>query len=294
MGSNRVCENDNLRSTVITTIAEVLAVEITELDLRQSFLFHVGHSLTAISLSSGCKLKGILLSVKAILRNISITELADLAYAIDGHGSVVLDRDHDQSSTASYLLRLQPQSLEAKVFTEDYEMTEMQMALLSGSQRDSSSNMIQFFDTFSSVHVPAMKKAWHCVVEMEPVFRLWRILSFDRETATEVVKSVFQWSDVIYGSSSEYQVALDTFPIETSPTMSFKAVRLKQDSKLDITTIVWNVHHVLIDGYSASLVYQKVRRAAEGHGVRPGRSFFKVASELKMLQKAMSVPYQRF
>lgn len=314
MGSKKICEDDNLRSTVIAIIATVLAVEVTELDIRQSFLFHGGHSLTAISLSSKCKSKDILLSVETILFSASITELADLACATGGHCSAgskrpktlsnslngtrgdlyTLLKCHELSSTVSSLPRLPLLRSGAKLSKEDYELTEMQMALLSGNQRDPGSNMIQFFDTFASVHVPALKHAWQRVIEMEPVFQLWQIYPFNEEASAEVVKSVFKWSEVVYCSSSDYQAALDEVPIEPSLATSFKAVRLMQQSKPDITTIVWNIHHALIDGYSASLVYQKVRRAAEGHDVQPGTDFFKVASELRLLQKSLSVPHQRF
>ena len=51
MGSKRPYEDDNLRGIVIASVAAVLAVEATKLDVRQSFLYHGGHSLLAIALS---------------------------------------------------------------------------------------------------------------------------------------------------------------------------------------------------------------------------------------------------
>ena len=52
----------------------------------------------------------------------------------------------------------------------------------------------------------------------------------------------------------------------------------------DFSTIVWSVHHALIDGYSAIMVLQKVRQAASGLPVQPGPSFLDLASALEALR----------
>ncbi|MCJ1380199.1 hypothetical protein MMC17_003302 [Xylographa soralifera] len=314
MGLKRIRKDDSLQSAIINIVAVVLDVDPSKLDVGQSFLFYGGHSLTAISLCSKCKSQGIILSVKKILRSVSITELVDLAYTTDGYysegskrprvvanslggsrkGFSTFVQDDERPKPVSSILRLPFPRSEAKVSTEDYDLTEMQMSLLAGSQRDPGTNVIQFFDTFMTIHVPELKEAWERVIEMEPVFQSWQMLPFNERPSTKPAKSVLKWTQETYDSVSEYQAALDAFPIEPSAATSFRAVRLRQDSKPDVTTIIWNVHHALIDGYSASLVYQKVRHAAEGHDVRPGTSFFHVAGELSRLHKGLRETYQRF
>ena len=313
MGSKRPYEDDNLRGIVIASVAAVLAVEATKLDVRQSFLYHGGHSLLAIALSSKCRSRGVLLSVESILRSVSVTELVNLAHATDQYCSVgskrqkllassmsnnrrdspTLARDYGRSRTLEPVQKLSIAGLEVETSVESYELTEMQMALLSGSQRDPGSNTIQFFDTFATPHIPAMKRAWKYVVELEPIFRLCQT-SKSNESSSTNKEILFKWSEVSYDNLSDYHAALDEVSLEASITTSFKAVTIKQESMPDITTIIWSVHHTLMDGYSASLVYKKVRRAAEGHPIWPGKSFFKVANDLKSLQEKLSVPCQRF
>ena len=314
MGSKRSYENDNLRDAVIGSVAAVLAVEATKLDVRRSFLYHGGHSLLAIALASKCRSKGIFLSVESILRSVSVTELVDLAYAADlscttsskrqkWHSSSLiinptdsctLTGRHERFKTLASITSLPPTSPNVRIPPKNYGLTEMQETLLSGSQRKPGVNMIQFFDTFASVHISTMKEAWQRVIEMEPIFRLCQMSNSDTDGSWRTKETLFKWSEIVCDNLTDYHTALAKATFETSVTTSFKAVTMRQKSEPDVTTIVWNVHHALIDGYSASLVYKKVRRVAEGRSIRPGRSFFKVAKDIKKMQEKLSEPCRRF
>ena len=311
MSSKRTYQDESLGNVVVSIIAAVLAIEVLELDVCQSFIFHGGHSLTAISLSAKCRSNGIRLSAETILQSVSIAELADLASPINGHYTADGKRQRRLSTLVSNGNGVSPpipkpnhsfsssQTLplsgpNTRLSMEECALTEMQMALLSSSQKDPGVNMIQFLDTFLSTHIPLIKEAWRHVIEMEPIFGLWQSQTCARETSTKVSKNTFNWSDTSCKNLFEYHATLDAFPTETSMATHFRAVTWEQGSKPGITTIVWNVHHACVDGFSASLIYQKVRRFAEGQNVQAGRSFSEVGRELKLLQDSLSMTHQKF
>lgn len=76
---------------------------------------------------------------------------------------------------------------------------------------------------------------------------------------------------------------------------SFKVVTwLRETIDATLSTIIWRVHHALIHGFSAALVYKKVRQAAAGLPIKAGTSFLQLARDLQALQHANQSSAQRF
>ena len=286
----------NLKDITLKEISTVLHIAVSGIDYDLSFPVLGGDSLLAVLLSSACKRHGISLSVEAILRSENISILLDCAsYLSSSDAFLPFDSNHELRHKtqlpplASYrsgqvldpYLPLPPDQISQWNNT----LTEMQLSLIYGSKTKPGINVISFYETYLSKDLPVMKQAWKTVIEMEPIFRL----NFDfSQSGADIITHTtapFYWTEVVANSQEDYRSKVNEQPPSVVGT-SFKVVRLDRGPLgKSISTIIWRVHHALIDGYSASLVHQKVQQAAEGHFIQPGTSFFQVAKDLQALQQ---------
>jgi hypothetical protein len=165
---------------------------------------------------------------------------------------------------------------------EDESLTEFQLSLIHGSLKSPGMNMIVHSETFYTDDIPFVKEAWKTVIEMEPIFQSPAIVEFYDEDW-----KLFDW-----------RVASEERPANCEPSQDerhhartgigffFEVFPCKPEVGCrDRCTIVWTVHHALVDGYSASLVFDKVRKAANGMKVERGPSFSQVVKDLKHFQQ---------
>ena len=308
------CQTTILKDIIIQKISTVLDIAISSIDYDLSFPALGGHSLSAVVLSSACKHQGISLSVEAILRCENISTLLDCASYLPspflslnasptdallkcysnhqlGHEAQLLPlASHSSEQVSETCLLLPPDQISLWNDT----LTEMQLSLIYGSKIKPGTNVISFYSTYLSKDLPVIKQAWKTVIESEPIFRLK--INFSLSGADIITQTTvpFHWAEVFTNSQKDYRTALDEQPPSAVGT-SFKVVHL--DGGLlgqSISAIIWRVHHALIDGYSASLVHQKVRQAAEGHPIQPGTSFFQVAKDLQALQQNSAAASKSF
>lgn len=61
-----------------------------------------------------------------------------------------------------------------------------------------------------------------------------------------------------------------------------------------ISTIVWRTHHALVDGFSAALLYAKLRDVLEGLPIKAGTPFTEVAAGLNKLQQSTRMASKGF
>lgn len=179
-----------------------------------------------------------------------------------------------------------PQSLtnssrEAQMLDPDYDTpTEMQMSLIHGTLKTPGMNIITHFETYYSDHIPVMKAAWKTVIEMEPIFQAVTLSKFLEED-----RKVFDW----YDATSVHQGdpgAIKKLCKESRIGSFFRVVPCRTaPGQRSRSTIIWIVHHSLIDGYSASLVFDKVRKVANGLNVLPGPPFWRLAKDLESFQQ---------
>ncbi|KAK2741485.1 NRPS [Myotisia sp. PD_48] len=287
------------RDWILNEIGKRLRVPITENNMHESYISLGGDSISAIGLSVYCRRRGVDLPVKAILGSKSISDMIAFslqpksrrrssvveAIAISHH--VPLKSSYGfQEFTGEFGQVNGDMGLDFQTMNRiSAPMTEMQLALIQGSQAKPGTNIICFSETCLTGMVPLMKKAWTKVIEAEPIFRTkFRII--DGVGILELQESsTFSWEEVIVYDQMAYQIELDSRPTESEVTTSFKVVTLKT-SKGDppFSTIIWRVHHALIDGYSAKVLYQKVLNAVQHQPFIPGTPFPIIAQGIKDMQ----------
>lgn len=70
-------------------------------------------------------------------------------------------------------------------------MTEMQLALLYGSQKNPGTNIINYHESYHPEDLPILKRAWKALVEAEPIFSTRFTITDGRGYLTENVTPSF-------------------------------------------------------------------------------------------------------
>lgn len=159
---------------------------------------------------------------------------------------------------------------------ENGSLTEMQLSLIHGSMKTPGMNIITHAATFLTKDMPIMKLAWKTVIEQEPIFRIKSLLPEDGKP--------FHWYDPKVDKddySRTAHSALDRGQVGSFFEVVHQETGHARDS---LSTIVWRVHHALIDGFSAYLLFEKVRQLAAGESAQPSPSFLDTVKDFKALQ----------
>ena len=307
--------SDERRRLVLDGICTVLQLPNPDVDHNASFISLGGDSLTALSLSIFCKKRSISLPVPTILqsRNIKLLlgNLGPTALKRSLDSDLQLDNELDcavslQASDSPRRKRARTTNSDesftsSTVHTTDASLhgnlvlTEMQLALMHGSRVNPGSNIISFIEEYRGEDLPIMKKAWNTVITSEPIFRIYGSLHDDQNRIEMHNNASVRWVDVVTRNQDEYDAEINRAPLHSSINTSFKVVTLDRGMQESSTsTIIWRVHHAMIDGWSASCIYQKVRQVAEGHIIQAGTPFTKIALDLLTLQESSRNRFKKF
>lgn len=302
----------SLQSLVLREISSILDISSEVIDLNAGFVELGGHSLFAIDLASTCKSRNIHVSVENILLSDTIADVLDSAkWTVNS--PTVEDMPFSPISPARCALKRTaeptPGPLAKRQHTTSQRressgslsikfqspMTEMQLVFIQGSQANPGTNTISFYETYQTKDVSIMKRAWKAVIESESIFRTKFKVTEDKATLIEQMHAQFAWEEILVRNQEEYEKALEENQQSEEVFTSFKVVTWPRDGQdITLSTIIWRVHHALIDGFSAALVYKKVRRAAAGLPVKAGTPFTQLAKGLQALQNANRSSCQQF
>ena len=299
------------KTIILKTIYDLLHRYITTSERALSFLESGGDSLTALHLAVACKRNGIILPASVILQSKSITELLDRAelwptfmlmqrvapsepclnggfgcqhdcgYSCGRHKRRRITLSLENHAILTKEMRplgqatIAPESDEATV-------TEMQLALINGSAKAPGTNIVSFLQTYDAQDIPAMKQAWKDALESESIFRTTFTISTSGVTMRIGDVTPFHWVEVETANEHDYATELKEWPdAELWIGSRFKVVSIDRGLHGGrVSTIAWQVHHALIDGYSASLLYKKVQAALDGRSLQPNASFIWVVGRI--------------
>ena len=290
-----------IQHVILQAISAVLDIPPSSIDCSLSFPALGGHSLSAVSLSKICKENGVFVPIETILLSSNVSSLVKCVSSVDSYWQALTDPQTLATlpihRPVPQLHQTAPLAAESPLFmtTEagnssstpgngEYFMTEMQVSFIQGSQMNPKTNVINFYETYWSKDMPAMKEAWKKVIQLEPVFCSHFDMSHTQARRMSVSEAPFHWCEIVADNETKYRLEIEQQLSPPPDGNAFKIVSLlREPLALSISTIIWRVHHSLIDGYSASLVYEKVRRAAEGRSIKPGTPFDSVARSLHTL-----------
>lgn len=184
-----------------------------------------------------------------------------------------------------------------------HTMSETQVSLVHGSVESPSANIIYYGETHRPAAVPRLKAAWRQVCRAEPILGT----TYSNPGDGRPVRPQLHWRELRTSNWAAYRDARRAasgpdmpWPDETDDAATaavpvyfavrFTELRYEAPTPADSqTTLIWAVHHALVDGWSAAFLVNKVHLAAAGEVVRPGPSFTDVCAaqqELRLSRKA--------
>ncbi|KAH7048223.1 hypothetical protein B0J12DRAFT_754970 [Macrophomina phaseolina] len=269
------------RATVLSAIAKALNLPVDSIDASKSFIELGGHSLSAVEVQNECRrLVRRPPTVLSLLVSSSINELLPTSNLLERNAGLAMPVSEERAATVLY--DSSPSATATSLGPDEAPVTEMQAALILGGQ-----STIRYFETWRLEDLVVLKHAWKTVISMEPIFRA----AFEECAAGSYVMRLqdftIPWDEVVTFDRQTYEVELSKQETLSRPAFKFKTVIYRSpDRSQSEGTIVFWVHHALLDGFSMSNLTQKVRRVAVGDtGVVPGRSFLSAAQELQQLRE---------
>ncbi|KAH8723139.1 nonribosomal peptide synthase GliP-like protein [Phaeosphaeriaceae sp. PMI808] len=275
-------------------ICTVLDKGVLDLDLDTSFISNGGDSLGAVALVAACKSHGLQIPRDQILKGQPLrasylsTQLesgAATPYDLDRNSSedsVPSDRPGTPTS-GQWLHSMIPEGVgfaqndvadKSDVLAPSPStsaLTELQQHFIHGSLKQPGTNFIVHSEMYDTMMIPRLKDAWKKVIESEPIFNE----DFPEHEALGKSLRGFNWSESgahIDGPDYHLPQLIGSF---------FQVTPIGTSSGLALSRATWTVHHCLIDGYSASIIFSKVLRLLnEDSTVSAGLSFRHFTKEL--------------
>ncbi|ERF72004.1 hypothetical protein EPUS_09263 [Endocarpon pusillum Z07020] len=313
----------SLALQVLAAVLDVLRWSVVE---SASFTSYGSDSMTALRFVAECKSRGVLVAVDTILLSPSIGHLLQQCRqlnseaitapptrlsmpSIDDGGE---ENDHGNNTSRCSVTEIglaEPStpvddlrlvSIETEelcdpsvVTREITELSESQISLVHGSMEAPGANIIYYYETYRPDQVSRMKNAWKQILHMEPIFRT--IYRSPEDGCLMLPK--FHWRQFTTTKTQAYQDALSAGQMGVRPwpnvsavidlAVRFTIVHYQGVAPADSrSTLVWSVHHALIDGWSASLLLQKVHLAASGQAVQPGPPYSDLCVALDQLRSS--------
>ncbi|KAJ3560966.1 hypothetical protein NPX13_g9121 [Xylaria arbuscula] len=295
-------------SVVIESISSILDRTPSSLDFDLSFTQHGGNSLSAVALVSLCKRRGVLISIGTILRSHSLKELLISSTFIDGpeyqlnfwppnnkkqgqeplhHDSPITVTHTDEMSTImSTAETADDHSLAIKNETGGLVLAEappthIQNLMIRDSVQELGTNIVRYYETYKSEDIPTIKASWNSLFMQEAILR-----SGYSENLEPLSHTCFDWTEMVTRDTIQFDAWVNAPISHSDIRSSWQVVSLDCSDRPQCnskSTVIWTVHHALVDGYSARILLLKLRALAAGKSVSAGPPYAEVAKAIQDL-----------
>ncbi|MCJ1410507.1 hypothetical protein MMC19_004592 [Ptychographa xylographoides] len=273
--------------------ADVLAINPTTISPNDHFFWLGGDSVSAIGLVAAARIHGLLLTVELIFK---YPILSDMALA------TVPVPKNDQIGTPPFMLikpaeavHLREQaSTQCNITTEliedIYPCTPMQLGLMALSVKESSTYIMQMaYQLPSFIDLGMLENAWQTVANSAPMLRTRFFQDVSGNLYQVVLRESILWRDLQATTTDSFLTGANVLSMRIGEPMSHFTV--SKDSLSSHHTLVWTVHHSVMDGWSLSRILQSVEQAYFGTTLSPGPSFNKFVQYLLSRDNEASKAY---
>jgi gliotoxin/aspirochlorine biosynthesis peptide synthetase len=298
--------DDDHASTLLTLLSDLstaLDRPPSQLNLDRSFVDNGGNSLTSIQLLALLRKRGAQIPITSLFAAGKLRDLVDqicpkLQQAVKNHSvieSATITRSRRRCSTVvepnpkrQKSCRTPDQAPEGRGVNQCYPMTELQLAMIESTDSNPDRNIISYYETHRPEAVPALKQAWEKVLMLEPIFRMAFEIDQTGGYMVDLGEMPFVWREIVCADESSYEAEVENpLPLDGLVGFNFKAVTLSSNATDEKTTIIWRIHHSMIDGASHAIVRSKVQSVVAGERIAPGLSFAAFALGLQRLQSEL-------
>lgn len=264
---------------IIEGIQQILEISQNEIDLSQSAVFQGIHSLAAARLSTFCRQHGYAISVEAILTEPSIQSLISISQY----------KEENNTKDAAFIPSMPADTLAS---TRGPVTPLQQRMVLDSLVGDLRANCLQHISWYKTDDIGSLRTAWKTVVSHEPIFRT--SLEQDDKHPDDVFQrligaSHFAWEEYTATRYEDIEKSLRSLPTVTGLGSRFRVLHcVGPELPLHESVFVWAVHHALIDGYSASLIFGNVDKALKNQPFECSLPFTLAARDIAQMREAMA------
>lgn len=304
-------EAESADQIILSELSNTLNTDFSCDALNVSFMELGGNSFLALQLTAACHRRGVEISMRDLFGCERILELFDKTRQLNelcepasrkpsrnGNGEYCGPDEEHRAPFDSVTNRFPSTSfgetsqVRLPVTEKQYRMTEMQANFLSQSLRYPGTNIISYKEEHRVESIPRLRAAWETVINAEEIF--WTVFDLESRMClvprTEDACRPFRWSEIFVHDEGRYQVECTKAPLDvtegSAPANFFRVVHLVGRKFRRRSTVIWYVHHVYTDGYSASLLLRNVYNSLSGNALQPCTPFSMAAQELHKLQSS--------
>jgi len=244
--------------------SQVLNINAENIGSDDSFFQVGGDSVSAMSLAGIAREYGLSLTVSDIFKNPRLEDLAAAAGEVVAANSEILpfsllSRGMDEESVraqAARLCKMKPEHIE-----DVFPCTPMQEGLLAiTARRAGAFTACYTFELQTSVDLDRFCQAWTEVLQATPILRT-RIIDLPGQGFVQVVSKIAeQWTES--DSLDHLEVTNPSMTMELGLPLNLQSFIIEKETKRRF--FIWTVHHALYDGWSRSLMMNRLEKAYRG------------------------------
>ncbi|MCJ1390874.1 hypothetical protein MMC18_003735 [Xylographa bjoerkii] len=270
--------------------ADVLAIDPASVGPKDNFLWLGGNSVSAIGLVALARTEKLHLTVQTIFRHPILSEMSQKTMSLDEPAGgmpeippFALVADFDAAKCLVTEASVQCK-VDVDLVQDIYSCTEMQKSLLALSMKEPGSYVMQLIYTIpSSIEQDKFLAAWNTVTAQNPILRTRFFEDTSGNLFQAVLKEPPHWQWINDKSVDSYLTEDKANQMLVGqPTSRFAIFKSPVCSEF---TLVWTVHHSIIDGWALSRVISCVEKAYSGCLITPSvgyNSFVKYLSGIDM------------
>ncbi|KAI0549811.1 hypothetical protein F4679DRAFT_545657 [Xylaria curta] len=293
-------------SVIIESISSILHRSPNSLDFDRSFPQHGGNSLSALALVNLCKRRGVRTSIGTILRSQSLKDILISSTFIDAPEHYLQSRSLNNEKQCEVLphngspIPVSDTSAVTKIIStgetpDDHSLaienetsglviagspaTDIQRLMIRDSVKEFGTNIVRYYETYKSEDIPIIKASWNSLFMQEAILR-----SGYSENLEPLSHTHFDWTETVTQDIIQYDAWVQAPISHSNIRSSWQVITLDCSDRPQCnskSTVIWTVHHALVDGYSARLLLLKLRALAAGRSVSAGPPFAEIAKVIR-------------
>lgn len=269
--------------TIIKGIQQVLGVSQTEINMKDSAVFQGIHSLAAAKLSTFCRHHGYNVSVERILTEPSLHSLIETSR----------HETEDRLDSSAFATRTPEES---SMPTQGPVTPLQKRMVLDSVVEDPRANCLQHISWYKMEDIGRLREAWKTVITDEPIFQTSFELDDVQEPSQRLIGAgIFIWEETTVTTYAAIEESLKSLPAATGLGSRFRVLHcVGPEFPHSGSIFVWAVHHALIDGYSASLVFEKVDKALKNEPFESSHPFMLAAQDIARMRDKITPEVDHF
>lgn len=264
--SGYVAPRNEIEKCLCDIWQEVLHVD--KIGINDNFFKVGGDSIIAIQVLSKSKMNGLIFSLKDIFEKKTISELSRSLHFEEINDGEIFEYIPPAFELTTMNKNLLEQQVGGRFLSDAYPASPLQKGLFfQSAYNDDDSYFVQHVNILENLDLEIFKEAWRVIVDKYDSLRMGFVLTEEGATACvlETAEMPFEYYDLrkFYSDSKLKDfVSKDReklFDLSNPPLMRISLLHIDENK----FAVVWSFHHIILDGWSSMIVFEKVLEVYE-------------------------------